>query len=59
MRAPLTLIDDFPRRPDDQPTAIDGAGYRHPRWFWLGYFAFGVAFWTGVGFGVRALLATH
>jgi hypothetical protein len=59
MCAPLTFINDLTQRPNVQSTAIDVAGYRYPGWCWLGYISFGVAFWTGVGFGIRALLAAY
>jgi hypothetical protein len=56
MRAPLALIDDLSRS-DGQPKAVDVVPFRRPGWIWLGYILFGIAFWTGVGFGIRALIA--
>ena len=52
-------LEDLSQQPENQSTTIDAAGdrYPYPGWFWLGYIAFGVAFWTGVGFGIRALVA--
>jgi hypothetical protein len=56
MRAPSTLINDLLWR-DGQQRAID-APYRHPRyWIWLGIIGFNIAFWTGVGYGTRTLIA--
>ena len=54
----LPRLEDLSQQRDNQPTAIDAAGdrYPYPGWFWLGYIAFGVAFWIGVGFGIRALV---
>jgi hypothetical protein len=56
MREPLALIDDPSRRPDDQPRAIEVAGYRYLGGFWLGFIVLGITFWTGIGFGIRALV---
>ena len=33
------------------------AGPIRPGWPWFGYMAFGVAFWTGVGFGICGFIA--
>jgi hypothetical protein len=59
MRAPVAEFDDFFLRSEDRPKANDGARSRYPGWFWLGYILFGIASWTGVGFGIHALLAAH
>jgi hypothetical protein len=56
MRASLALIDDT-LRPDDQPRAVEAVPFRRPGWIWLGCIVFGIAFWTGAGFGIRALVA--
>jgi hypothetical protein len=56
MLAPSTLINDLLLRPDDKPGSVD-APFRYPGWIWLGCIAFGIACWTGVWFGVRALAA--
>ena len=56
MRASLALIDDL-SRPDDQSKTGDAMLFRRPGWIWLGCIVFGIAFWTGVGFGSRALVA--
>jgi hypothetical protein len=57
MRGPFALVDDLSQRPDDQPKTVDAVPFRYPGWIWLGYIVFGIAFWTGVGFGSRALVA--
>ena len=57
IRTPLADIDDFLTRSEDRPKAKDGARSRYPGWFWLGYILFGIAFWTGAGFGILALVA--
>jgi len=55
MRTPSTLINDLLWRDGQQ--RIIGTPYRHPRyWIWLGIIGFSFAFWTGVGFGIRALV---
>jgi len=55
----ISQLQDHSQQPDNQPIAIDAAEsrYPYPGWFWLGYIAFGAAFWIGVGFGIRALVA--
>jgi len=55
MRALSPLIDDL-SRPDGQPRTGDVVPYRRPGWIWLGCIVFGIAVWTGVGFGIRALI---
>ena len=57
MRASLALFNDVPRRSDNQPKAADAGRYPYPGWIWLGYTVFGIAFWTGVGVGIHALVA--
>jgi len=57
MRVPLALIDDLSLLPDVQPKDPDAARWRLPGWSWLGCIVFGIAVWTGVGFGIRALIA--
>ena len=55
MWAPFTLINDLLWRDGEQRTITP---YRHPRyWIWLGIIGFNVAFWTGAGYGTRALIA--
>jgi len=39
------------------PFAATKASCIGPGWPWFGYMAFGVAFWTGVGFGILGLNA--
>jgi hypothetical protein len=52
------LIDDLsPRRTDEHPETVDATRWRLPGWSWLGCMVFGIAVWTGVGFGIRALVA--
>ena len=56
MRAPSTFINDLLWR--DGPQRSVDAPYRYPRyWIWVGIIVFSFAFWTGVGFGIRALAA--
>lgn len=35
---------------------VDVPRCRRPGWMWLGCILFGVAVWTGVGFGIHALI---
>ena len=56
MRALSTFINDL-LWGDGQRRTID-APYRDPRyWIWLGIIVFNIAFWTGVAYGTRALVA--
>jgi len=58
MLAPFADIDDLSRRPDVRRKTVDVAPFRRPGyWIWLGSIVFNIAFWTGVGFGIRALVA--
>ena len=57
MRVPSALINDLLLRPDDHPKSVDLVPFRYPGWIWLGCILFGIAFWTGVWFGIRALAA--
>jgi len=58
MRAPSALIDDLSRRPDVKPTNFDPAPFRRPGyWITLSCILYCITFWTGVGFGIRALVA--
>ena len=56
MRAPLAFTDDLLQRHDDQRKAAAATRYGRPGWLWVGYIVFGIAFWTGVGYGTRALI---
>jgi len=47
-------MDDASRRFN---AIIDATRCRRPGWIWLGCIVFGVAVWTGAGFGIRALIA--
>jgi hypothetical protein len=58
MRQPLALVDDLSPLPENQPRAPYAAPFRRPGyWILLGQIVFGIAFWTGAGFGIRALIA--
>jgi hypothetical protein len=46
----------LPFRADDELSIITASRYSRPGWLWLGYMAFGVAFWAGLGFAIRALI---
>ena len=55
MRASSPLIDDLSRRSTPQPGLFDT---RDPDiWITLGCVVYCTAFWIGVGFGIRALIA--
>jgi hypothetical protein len=41
---------------DDEPSIFTESRCRRPGWLWIGYMAFGIAFWAGLGFAIRALL---
>jgi len=56
MRAPHALIDDLSRRPHDQTKATEAVRFRRSVWIRLGCIVFGIAFGTGVAFGIRALI---
>jgi hypothetical protein len=63
-RAPLAELcvsssaatEGLPCRADDELSIITASRYSRPGWLWLGYMAFGVAFWAGLGFAIRALI---
>jgi hypothetical protein len=54
---PFADIEAFSRGAGDEASTVDAARCRRPGWLWLGYMVSGVAFWIGVGFGIRALIA--
>jgi hypothetical protein len=41
---------------DDEAGAVNAPRYSLAGWLWLSYILVGIAFWTGAGFGIRALL---
>jgi hypothetical protein len=53
----LAPLDDRTRYAHDETLALDALRWQRPGWIWLGYMAFGVAFWTGVWLGSTALIA--
>ena len=55
-RAPAEVCASSPTTADELSN-VTVSRYRRPGWFWLGYMCFGIAFWTGVGFGIHALIA--
>jgi hypothetical protein len=57
MEDPLAPLDDRTMYAHDEPRALDALRCQRPGWIWLGYVAFGVAFWTGVGLAISALIA--
>jgi len=56
MLMPLTDIDKVSWQLVDKLSAVDAKRCRRPGWVWLGCIVFGIAVWTGVGFGIRALI---
>ena len=63
-RAPLAELcvsssaatEDLPCQADEEELSITASRYSRPGWLWLGYIAFGIAFWAGLGFTIRALI---
>jgi hypothetical protein len=55
--APLAEVRASSPITTDELSNVTVSRYRRPGWFWLGYMCFGIAFWTGVGFGIHALIA--
>jgi hypothetical protein len=53
---PFADIDDFSWGADDEASAVNAPRCSRPGWLWIGYMAFGIAFWAGLGFAIRALL---
>jgi hypothetical protein len=53
----LSPLDDRNLHAHDEQLALDALGCHRPGWMWLIYIALGVAFWTGVGVGISALIA--
>jgi hypothetical protein len=54
---PFADSEDFSWGADDEANTVDAPQCSRPGWLWLGYILFGIAFWTGVGFGIHALSA--
>jgi hypothetical protein len=46
--------ENLPWWVDDEPSIASIC--RRPGWLWIGYMAFGIAFWAGLGFAIRAFL---
>ena len=53
---PFADIDDFSWGADDEASAVNAPRCSRPGYLWIGYMAFGIAFWAGLGFAIRALL---
>jgi hypothetical protein len=53
---PLSPLDDRNWHAHDEQLALDALRCDRPGWIWLVYMALGVAFWTGVGVGISALI---
>jgi hypothetical protein len=53
--SPFDGIEDSTWQAGDELSGFD-ARRRRPGWLWLGYIALGIAIWTGVAFGIRALI---
>ena len=56
MLVPLADIDGLSWQLVDKLNAGDAAQCRRPGWIWLGCIVFGIAVWTGVEFGIHALV---
>jgi hypothetical protein len=52
----LSPLDDRKWQTYDLLSPRDALRYCPPGWLWLSYILFGIAFWTGAGFGIHALI---
>jgi hypothetical protein len=53
---PFVDIEDFSWGADVEASTVNAPRCSRPGWLWLGYILFGIAFWTGAGFGISAFI---